>query len=81
MTRDNVPAPGPHQPAVGTELTAAIGQGAVQGAARSITDRLTDKFLTNPPDWLRALWRAAEALGVATAAGQTLRRRSDVRRR
>ncbi|MEU7560262.1 hypothetical protein [Streptomyces eurythermus] len=35
-------------------LTAAIGQ----GAARSITDRLVDKSLTNPPDWLRALWHA-----------------------
>ena len=66
MTRDNVPAPVqppdpapvPQQPAVGAGLTAAIGQGAVQGAARSITDRLVEKFLTNPPDWLRALWHA-----------------------
>jgi hypothetical protein len=66
MTRDNVPAPVqppdpapvPQQPAVGAGLTTAIGQGAVQGAARSITDRLVDKFLTNPPDWLRALWHA-----------------------
>ena len=66
MTRDNVPvpvrqpdpAPVPQQPAVGAGLTAAIGQGAVQGAARSITDRLVDKFLTNPPDWLRALLHA-----------------------
>lgn len=57
MTRDNVPAPFqqpdpapvPQQPAVGAGLTAAIGQGAVQGAARSITDRLVDKFHTNPP--------------------------------
>ncbi|WP_167381349.1 hypothetical protein [Streptomyces misionensis] len=43
-------------------LTAAIGQGAAQGAAkaaaRSITARLVDKFLTDPPDWLRALWHA-----------------------
>ncbi|MEU2441765.1 hypothetical protein ABZ595_37130 [Streptomyces rubradiris] len=66
MTRDNVPAPVqppdpapvPQQPAVGAGLTAAIGQGAAQGAARSITARLVDKFLTNPPDWLRALWHA-----------------------
>ncbi|MFD3622479.1 hypothetical protein ACFWWT_46535 [Streptomyces sp. NPDC058676] len=62
MTRDNVPAPVqppdsapvPQQPAVGAGLTAAIAQ----GAARSITARLVDKFLTNPPDWLRALWHA-----------------------
>jgi hypothetical protein len=62
MTRDNVPAPVqppvparvPPQPAVGAGLTAAIAQ----GAARSITARLVDKFLTNPPDWLRALWHA-----------------------
>ncbi|MGW1090959.1 hypothetical protein ACWD4L_32860 [Streptomyces sp. NPDC002596] len=62
MTRDNVPAPVqpptpapvPHQPAAGAGLTAAIAQ----GAARSITARLMDKFLTNPPDWLRALWNA-----------------------
>ncbi|MFS8202620.1 hypothetical protein ACLVWQ_28525 [Streptomyces sp. CWNU-52B] len=63
MTRDNVPAPSvqppdpapvPQQPAVGACLTAAIAQ----GAARSITARLVDKFLTNPPDWLRALWHA-----------------------
>lgn len=66
MTRDNVPAPVQppdhvpvqQQPAVGAGLTAAIGQGAVQGAARAITDRLVDKFLTNPPNWLRALWHA-----------------------
>lgn len=66
MTRDNVPAPVqppvpapvPQQPAVGAGLTAAIAQGAAQGAARSITARLVDKFLTNPPDWLRALWHA-----------------------
>jgi hypothetical protein len=67
MTRDNVPAPPvqppdpapvPQQPAVGAGLTAAIAQGATQGAARSITARLVDKFLTNPPDWLRALWNA-----------------------
>jgi hypothetical protein len=62
MTRDNVPAPiqppdpapVPQQPAVGASLTAAIAQ----GAARYITARLVDKFLTNPPDWLRALWNA-----------------------
>ncbi|MEU9632332.1 hypothetical protein AB0D89_36880 [Streptomyces luteogriseus] len=62
MTRDNVPAPVqppvpapvPQQPAVGVGLTAAVAQ----GAARSITARLVDKFLTNPPDWLRALWHA-----------------------
>ncbi|MGG7576148.1 hypothetical protein [Streptomyces sirii] len=62
MTRDNVPAPVqppvPQQPAVGAGLTAAIAQGATQGAARSITARLMDKFLTTPPDWLRALWHA-----------------------
>ncbi|MFE4255881.1 hypothetical protein ACFRU3_41865 [Streptomyces sp. NPDC056910] len=62
MTRDNVPAPVqppapvpvPQQPAAGAGLTAAIAQ----GAARSITSRLVDKFLTNPPDWLRDLWHA-----------------------
>jgi hypothetical protein len=58
MTWDNVPAPVqpsvpapvPQQPAVGVGLTAAIAQGAAQGGARSITARLVDKFLTNPPD-------------------------------
>ncbi|WP_406472576.1 hypothetical protein [Streptomyces platensis] len=62
MTRDNVPVPVqppsptpvPQQPAAGAGLTAAIAH----GAARSITARLVDKFLTNPPDWLRALWHA-----------------------
>jgi hypothetical protein len=62
MTRDNIPAlvqppdpaPVPQQPAVGAGLTSAIAQ----GAARSITARLVDKFLANPPDWLRALWHA-----------------------
>jgi hypothetical protein len=70
MTRDNVPAPvqppdpAPvaQQPAVGAGLTGAIARGAAQGAAqgvaRSITARLVDTFLTNPPDWLRALWNA-----------------------
>ncbi|MEU2357986.1 hypothetical protein ABZ599_34265 [Streptomyces misionensis] len=70
MTRDNVPAPVqppdpapvPQQPAVGAGLPAAIGQGTAQGAAKAaarfITDRLVGKFLTNPPDWLRALWHA-----------------------
>ncbi|MGV9758630.1 hypothetical protein ACWDUC_22760 [Streptomyces tricolor] len=66
MTRDTVPAPVqppdpapvPQQPTAGAGLTAAITQGAVQGAARSTTDRLGDKLLTNPPDWLRALWHA-----------------------
>jgi hypothetical protein len=66
MTRDNVPAPvqpsdpvpAPQQPAARAGLTAAIAQGAAEGAARSITARLVDKFLTNPPDWLRALWHA-----------------------
>lgn len=75
MTRDNVPAPVqppvPQQPAVSAGLTAAIAQGAAQGAARSITARLVDKFLTNPPDWLRALRNAlTTALGVAATAGQ-----------
>ncbi len=66
MPRDNHPAhvqppdsaPTPQQPAVGAGVTAAIGNGAVQGAARAVSDRLVDKFLTNPPDWLRALWHA-----------------------
>ncbi|MGV9758640.1 hypothetical protein ACWDUC_22810 [Streptomyces tricolor] len=58
MTRDTVPVPVPQQPAAGAGLTAAIGQGGVQGAVRSITDRLVDKFLTNPPDWLKVLWHA-----------------------
>lgn len=66
MTRDNVPtpiqppdpAPVPQQPAVRAALTAAIAQGTVQGTARSLTARLVDKFLTNPPGWLRALWHA-----------------------
>ncbi|MEU5598809.1 hypothetical protein [Streptomyces sp. NPDC020298] len=65
-TRDHVPAPVqpaapapvPQQPAVGAGLTAAIAQGTAQGAARSITARLVDKFLTNPQNWLRALWNA-----------------------
>ncbi|MFM9596581.1 hypothetical protein ACKI1J_42680 [Streptomyces scabiei] len=60
MTRDNVPAPvqppdpspARQQPAAGAGLTAAM----VKGAARSFAARLVDKFLTNPPDWLRALW-------------------------
>ncbi|MFI7097645.1 hypothetical protein [Streptomyces lydicus] len=66
MPRDNVPAPveppeAPpvsQQPAAGASLAAAIAKGTAQGAARSITARLVDKFLTNPPDWLRALWHA-----------------------
>ncbi|MBO0912763.1 MULTISPECIES: hypothetical protein [Streptomyces] len=66
MTRDNDPArvqppnlaPVPQQPAIGAGLPAAIAQGAAQGAARAITARLVDKFLTNPPDWLRTLWHA-----------------------
>lgn len=66
MTRDNDLArvqpsnlaPMPQPPAAGAGLTAAIAQGAAQGAARSITARLVDKFLTNPPDWLRTLWHA-----------------------
>ncbi|MFE3905508.1 hypothetical protein ACFXPY_35780 [Streptomyces sp. NPDC059153] len=53
-SRASVPAPVPQQPAVGAGLAAAIAQ----GAARSITARPVDKFLTNPPDWLRALWHA-----------------------
>ncbi|MGW0771842.1 hypothetical protein [Streptomyces sp. NPDC002676] len=48
------PEPIPQQPAAGADLTA----GTAQGAARSITARLVDKFLTNPPDWLRVLWHA-----------------------
>ncbi|GGY34728.1 hypothetical protein GCM10010384_47210 [Streptomyces djakartensis] len=51
MTRDNVPAPvqppdpspARQQPAAGPGLTAAIVQGAAQGAARSLTTRLVDK--------------------------------------
>ncbi|MFI8007886.1 hypothetical protein [Streptomyces sp. NPDC086010] len=66
MTRDNDPArvqppnpaPIPQQSAVGTGLPAATAQGAAQGAARSLTARLVDEFLTNPPDWLKALWHA-----------------------
>jgi hypothetical protein len=70
MPRDDVPAPvqpsapspARQQAAAGAGLTAAIGQGAaqgaVQGAVRSITARLVDKLLTNPPDWPRALWHA-----------------------
>jgi hypothetical protein len=66
MTRDNVPAPVqppdpapvPQQPAVGAGLTAAIRQGAAEGAARSITARRVDRFITDPPDWLKALWHA-----------------------
>ncbi|MER6394244.1 hypothetical protein ABT236_38055 [Streptomyces sp. NPDC001523] len=52
------PARFPQQPAIGASLTTSVAQGAVQGAARSITARLMDKFLTNPPDWFRALWNA-----------------------
>ncbi|MFF9675854.1 hypothetical protein ACF1GS_29820 [Streptomyces eurythermus] len=66
MTPDNVPAPAGRltpspsrsSPPWVRDLTAAIGQGAVQGAARSITDRLVDTLLINPPDWLRGLWHA-----------------------
>lgn len=66
MTRDTVPVPVqppspalvPQQPAVGAGLPAAIVQGAAQGAARSVTARLVDKFLTNQPNWLKALWNA-----------------------
>ncbi|MFD9419490.1 hypothetical protein ACFWC9_32960 [Streptomyces goshikiensis] len=62
VARDNVPPPlqptdparFPQQPAVGAGLTASIAQGAAQGAARSLTARLVDEFLTNPPD----LWHA-----------------------
>ncbi|MGW6738059.1 hypothetical protein [Streptomyces sp. NPDC055013] len=38
--------PSPPQPAVATGPAAAIGQ----GAAQSITARLVERFLTNPPD-------------------------------
>lgn len=66
MTRDNVPAPVqppsptpvPQQPAAGASLTAAVAQGAVQGTVRSVTAGWVDRFLTNPPDWLRSLWNA-----------------------
>ncbi|MFD7460664.1 MULTISPECIES: hypothetical protein [unclassified Streptomyces] len=66
MARDNVPAPvqplspapAPQQPVVGAGLTAATARGGAQGADRPITARLVDKFLANPPDWLRALWHA-----------------------
>ncbi|MGW1768870.1 hypothetical protein ACWCQL_33110 [Streptomyces sp. NPDC002073] len=66
ITRNSVPTPVqppdpaavPQQPAVGAGLTSSIAQGAAEGAARSVTARLVDKFLTNPPDWLRALWHA-----------------------
>ncbi|MFE1878050.1 hypothetical protein ACFW9N_45685 [Streptomyces sp. NPDC059496] len=66
MTRNNVPAPVqppdpahvPQQAAVGAGLTSSIAQGAAQGAARSVTARLVDEFLTSPPNWLRALWHA-----------------------
>ncbi len=78
MTRDNVPAPvqppdpapAPQQPAVGAGLTAAIGQGAAEGAARSITARLMDKFLTSRRLAQSPVARATEALGVTATAGQ-----------
>ncbi|MFF3372125.1 hypothetical protein ACFYXF_04105 [Streptomyces sp. NPDC002680] len=64
MTRDRVPAPVqptdptlvPQQSAIGAGVPAAILQGAVQGAARSVTARMADKFLSNSPDCLKALW-------------------------
>ncbi|MFE7214511.1 hypothetical protein ACFU93_32120 [Streptomyces sp. NPDC057611] len=46
------PVPNPQQPAIGAGLAAGIAQ----GAARSFMARLMDKFLSNPPDWLKALW-------------------------
>ncbi|MGW2465142.1 hypothetical protein ACWC2M_40165 [Streptomyces sp. NPDC001761] len=67
MTSDNAPAPvqppdpapvPQQQPVAGAGLPAAITHGAVQGAVRSITAWLVDKFLTNPPDRLRTLWHA-----------------------
>ncbi|MGW5497552.1 hypothetical protein [Streptomyces olivaceoviridis] len=67
MTRGNVPAPvqppdrapaPQQQPVAGARLPVAITHGATQGAVRSITDRLVDKFLTNPTDWLKSLWHA-----------------------
>ncbi|MEV5149804.1 hypothetical protein AB0L14_36950 [Streptomyces sp. NPDC052727] len=67
MTRDNIPTPvqppdpapaAQQQPVAGADLSAAITRGAAQGAVRSITDRLVGKFLTNPSEWLRALWHA-----------------------
>ncbi|MFE1199257.1 hypothetical protein ACFW6E_42175 [Streptomyces olivaceoviridis] len=67
MTRDNVPAPvqppdrAPalqQQPVAGAGLPVAITHGATQGAVRSIADRLVDKFLTNPTDWLKSLRHA-----------------------
>ncbi|MGY4966648.1 hypothetical protein [Streptomyces sp. 900105245] len=62
ITQDRTPEPVqppdpariPQQPAIGAGLTSAMAQ----GAARSITARLVDKFLTNPPDWLMDLWHA-----------------------
>ncbi len=64
MSRDNDPAPVqppdpapvPQQPAIRGGVSAAIVQGAAQGAARSVMARVVDKFLSNPPDWLKALW-------------------------
>ncbi|MFD5661434.1 hypothetical protein [Streptomyces hirsutus] len=52
MTRVNVPAPVPQQPAMGAGVPAAI----VQGAVCSVMARVVDKFRSNPPDWLTALW-------------------------
>ncbi|MFF4402441.1 hypothetical protein [Streptomyces sp. NPDC001480] len=64
MIRDNLPAPiqppspthSPQQPTVGVTVPTATLQGAAQGAARSITARMVDKFLSHPPDWLKTLW-------------------------
>lgn len=47
------------QAAVGADVPAAIvrgaAQGAAQGTARESLARLTEEFLAEPPDWVRAL--------------------------
>ncbi|MFE8937923.1 hypothetical protein ACWDNT_12430 [Streptomyces sp. NPDC000963] len=49
------PAPVVQQAASGTDVPAAIVQGAAQGMAKAFMTRLTEKFLADPPDWIRAL--------------------------
>ncbi|TWF92353.1 hypothetical protein FHX80_12673 [Streptomyces brevispora] len=37
-------------------------QGAAQGAARTFMSRLTEKYMTDPPDWVETLWDIAKGL-------------------
>ncbi|MEV4943489.1 hypothetical protein [Streptomyces zaomyceticus] len=60
------PAPAVQQAAVGADVPAAIvrgvAQGAAQGTSKAFTARLTDAFLADPPDWVRALWGVVKGM-------------------